>query len=67
MEPVSAKVLGTIALVLGLGFLVTVVVRLVRPELDLLQIVLNSALSVLWLGAGIWLWRFALRKTKRDR
>jgi hypothetical protein len=36
---------------------------LARPELDLLQVVLNGALAVLWFGAGIWLWRFALRKT----
>jgi hypothetical protein len=50
MEPVSAKVLGTIALVFGLAFVVSLVVRLARAELDLLQIVLNAALGALWLG-----------------
>jgi hypothetical protein len=67
MEPVTAKVLGAIALIFGLAFLVISVLRFLRPELDLFLIVVNAALGVLWLGAGVWLWRYALRKAKRLR
>lgn len=27
----------------------------------------SIALGLFWLGAGAWLWRFALRKAKRGR
>ena len=58
----SAKVLGTIALVFGTVLLATSVVRLIRSEPDL---VLNVALGILWLVGGVWLWRFGLRRTKQ--
>ncbi|WJY00401.1 hypothetical protein [Curtobacterium sp. 458] len=67
MDVVSAKVLGSIALVFGVVFVSTSIVRLTRPDVDLLLMLLNAALGVLWLGAGIWLWRFGLRKSKGDR
>jgi hypothetical protein len=65
MDVMTAKVLGTIALVFGVVFLATSVVRLIRPEPDLFLVVLNVALGVLWLVGGVWLWRFALRRTKQ--
>jgi len=67
MDIVSAKVLGTIGIIFGLIFIVTSVVRLTRPDLDLLLVILNSVLGILWLGAGIGLWRFGLRKARPDR
>ncbi|QWS33247.1 hypothetical protein [Curtobacterium aetherium] len=65
MDSVSAKVVGTIGLVFGTVFLATSVVRLVRPEPDLVLVVLNVALGILWLGTGTWFWRFGLRRTKQ--
>ncbi|MEK6310480.1 MAG: hypothetical protein V4755_07205 [Curtobacterium sp.] len=67
MDVVSAKVLGSIALVFGIIFVSTSIVRLTRSDVDLLLVVLNTALGILWLGAGIWMWRFGLRKSKGDR
>lgn len=67
MDVVSAKVLGPVALVFGVVFISTSIVRLTRPDVDLLLVLLNTALGVLWLGAGIWLWRLGLRKSKGDR
>lgn len=67
MDLVSAKVLGSIALVFGVVFVATSVVRLTRPEVDLLLALLNAALGILWLCAGVWLWRFALRKSSDGR
>ncbi len=67
MDVVSAKVLGSVALVFGVVFISTSIVRLTRPDVDLLLVLLNTALGVLWLGAGIWLWRLGLRKSKGDR
>jgi uncharacterized membrane protein len=67
MDVVSAKVLGSIALVFGVTFVTTSVVRLTRPDVDLLLVLLNLALGILWIGAGVWLWRFGLRKSKGDR
>jgi uncharacterized membrane protein len=67
MDVVSAKVLGSIALVFGAIFVATSVVRLTRPDDDLLLVLLNTALGLLWLGAGIRLWRFARRKPKGER
>ena len=65
MDVLSAKVLGTVALVFGTVFLATSVVRLIRPEPDLFLVVLNLALGLLWLAGGVWLWRFGLRRTKQ--
>lgn len=67
MDVVSAKVPVSIALVFGIVFVSTSIVRLTRPDVDLLLVVLNTALGVLWLCAGIWLWRSGLRKSKGDR
>jgi uncharacterized membrane protein len=67
MDTVSAKVLGSIALVFGVVFVSTSVVRLTRPDVDLLLVLLNMALGILWIGAGVRLWRFGLRKPKDDR
>jgi uncharacterized membrane protein len=71
MDTGSAKVLGSIALVFGVVFVSTSVVRLTRPEVDLLLVLLNMALGILWVGAGagagVRLWRFELRKPKDDR
>ncbi|OIH99579.1 MULTISPECIES: hypothetical protein [unclassified Curtobacterium] len=65
MDTVSAKVLGTGAIVLGLVFVVTSVVRFWRPDVDVLLVVLNAALGVLLLVVGVWLWRRALRGRQR--
>ncbi|OII11484.1 hypothetical protein BIU97_06225 [Curtobacterium sp. MCBA15_009] len=65
MDTVSAKVLGTGAIVLGLVFVVTSVVRLWRPDVDVLLVVLNAALGVLLLVVGVRLWRRALRGRQR--
>lgn len=65
VDTVSAKVLGTGAIVLGLVFVVTSVVRLWRPELDVFLVVLDTALGVLLLVAGVRLWRRALRGGQR--
>ncbi|QQD77915.1 hypothetical protein I8920_15695 (plasmid) [Curtobacterium sp. YC1] len=67
MDVASAKVLGSIALFFGVVFISTSIVRLTRSDVDLLLVLLNTALGVLWFGAGIWLWRFGLRKSKDDR
>ncbi|WP_248705027.1 hypothetical protein [Curtobacterium sp. MWU13-2055] len=67
VDVLSAKVLGTIAFAFGLVFITTSVVRFIRPDLDVVLAIVNTALGIFWLGAGIWLWRFALRKAKRDR
>jgi len=63
----SARVLGSIALAFGLVFITTSIVRFIRPDLDVVLAVLNTALGIFWLGAGIGLWRFALRKAKRGQ
>jgi uncharacterized membrane protein len=67
VDVMSAKVLGSIALAFGLVFITTSIVRFIRPDLDVVLAVLNIALGIFWLGAGIGLWRFALRKAKRSR
>ncbi|WP_288467052.1 hypothetical protein [uncultured Curtobacterium sp.] len=67
MDVLSAKVLGSIALAFGLVFVATSIVRLTRPDLDVILVILNTALGFLWLGVGVWLWRFALRKAKHGR
>ncbi|OII31592.1 hypothetical protein BIU98_07380 [Curtobacterium sp. MMLR14_010] len=67
MDVLSAKVLGSIALAFGLVFVATSIIRLTRPDLDVLLVILNTVLGLFWLGAGAWLWRFALRKAKRGR
>jgi uncharacterized membrane protein len=67
MDAVSAKVLGSIALVFGVVFVSTSVVRLTRADVDLLLVLLNTALGILWLGAGAWLWRFGLRDSDGGR
>lgn len=67
MDGVSAKVLGSVALVFGIVFVSTSIMRFTRSDGDLLLVLLNTALGVLWLGAGIWLWRFGLRKSKGDQ
>ncbi|MBF4608233.1 hypothetical protein [Curtobacterium sp. VKM Ac-1393] len=51
----------------GLTFIVTSVVRLSRPDLDVLLAVLNIVFGALLLYTGIRLWRSALRGTNRDR
>ena len=48
-------------------FVATPIIRLTRPGLDVLLAILNTVLGLFWLGAGAWLWRFALRKAKRGR
>ncbi|MBO9042676.1 hypothetical protein [Curtobacterium flaccumfaciens] len=67
MDVMSAKVLGSIALAFGLVFITTSIVRFIRPDVDVVLAVLNTALGIFWLGAGIGLWRFALRKAKRGQ
>lgn len=70
MDVLSTKVLGSIALAFGLVFVATSIIRLTRPDLDVLLVILvilNTVLGLFWLGAGAWLWRFALRKAKRGR
>ena len=67
MDVVSAKVLGTGAFVFGLIFITTSAVRLSRGDLDIVLVLLNSALGILLLYAGVRLWRFALRGAKHDR
>lgn len=67
MDVMSAKVLGSIALAFGLVFITTSMVRFIRPDLDVVLAVLNTALGIFWLGAGIGLWRFPLRKAKRGQ
>jgi uncharacterized membrane protein HdeD (DUF308 family) len=66
MDVVSAKVCGTIAIVLGVLFLVTSAVRLTRSDPDVVLIILNLALGILALIAGGRLWRYAHRKAKAD-
>ncbi|PCN48769.1 hypothetical protein Csp2054_04080 [Curtobacterium sp. 'Ferrero'] len=66
MDVVSAKVLGTGAFVFGLIFIVTSAVRSFRADLDVVLVILNTALGILLLYAGVRLWRFALRGAKRD-
>lgn len=63
----SAKVLGSIALVFGILLVATSVVRLTRPEGDVLLVLLTTALGVLWVGAGVGLWRFAIRRSAGGR
>lgn len=67
MDVLSAKVLGSIALAFGLVFVATSITRLTRPDVDVLLVIWNTVLGLFWLGAGAWLWRFALRKAKRGR
>jgi hypothetical protein len=66
MDVVSAKVCGTIAIVLGVLFLLTSAVRLTRSDPDVVLIILNSALGILALIAGGRLWWCAHRKAKAD-
>ena len=66
MDVVSAKVCGTIAIVLGMGFLGTSALRLTHPDLDVVLVALNSALGILALIAGVRLLRYAARKAKAD-
>lgn len=63
----ARRCVGTVALVFGLVFVTTSVIRFTRPNLDVVLAVLNAALGASWLGAGIWLWRLALRKTTCGR
>ncbi|MBT1583236.1 hypothetical protein [Curtobacterium flaccumfaciens] len=67
MDLVSANVLGSVALVFGVVFVSTSILRLTRADVDLLLTLLNMALGILWIGAGVWLRRFGLRKTNGDR
>ncbi|MBT1682624.1 hypothetical protein [Curtobacterium flaccumfaciens] len=67
MDVVSAKVLCTGAFVFGLIFITTSAVRLSRADLDIVLVLLNSALGILLLYADVRLWRFALRGAKHDR
>ncbi|MFJ4222291.1 hypothetical protein [Curtobacterium luteum] len=67
MDVVTAKVLGTGALFFGLIFVVTSIVRLTRPDLDVLLVVLNIAFGALLLVTGFRLWRFALRGARSNR
>ena len=67
MDLVSAKVLGTAAIVSGLFSIATSIVRLGRPDLDMLLVVLNVVLGALLLATGFRLWRSALRRTNRRR
>jgi hypothetical protein len=46
MDAVSAKVLGSIALVFGVVFVSTSFVRLTRPDVILLLVLLNMALGI---------------------
>ncbi|KTR47778.1 hypothetical protein [Curtobacterium oceanosedimentum] len=65
MDVVTAKVLGTGAFIFGLIFIVTSIVRLSRPDLDVLLVILNIVFGALLLYTGFRLWRSALRD--RDR
>lgn len=67
MDAVSAKVLGTGAIVSGLTFTAASIVRLSRPDLDVLLALLNIVFGALLLYTGIRLWRSALRGKNRDR
>lgn len=67
MDVVSAKVIGTLALLGGAVFVVTSVLRLARADHDLVLIVLNLLYGVVLLVVGVMLWRFARRSAKRDR
>ncbi|TCL80229.1 hypothetical protein EDF31_1134 [Curtobacterium sp. PhB142] len=67
MDVVSAKVLGTGAFVFGLIFITTSAARLSRADLDIVLVILNSALGIVLLYVGARLWRFALRGAKHDR
>ncbi len=67
MDVVSAKVLGTLALLGGAVFVVTSVVRIVRVDSDVALILLNALYGILLLIVGVMLWRFARRSAKRDR
>lgn len=67
MDVVSAKVLGTLALLGGAVFVVTSVVRIVRADSDIALILLNALYGILLLIVGVMLWRFARRSAKRDR
>lgn len=67
MDTDSARVLGTGAIVFGLMFIVTSIVRSSRPDLDVLLALLNIVLGALLLYTGFRLWRSALRGTTRDR
>ncbi|MBF4602683.1 MULTISPECIES: hypothetical protein [unclassified Curtobacterium] len=67
MDVVSAKVLGTLALLGGAVFVVTSVVRIVRADSDVALILLNALYGILLLIVGVMLWRFARRSAKRDR
>jgi len=67
VDVVSAKVLGTAAIVSGLFFIATSIVRLSRPDLDVVLVVLNVVLGALLLATGFRLWRSALRGTNRRR
>ena len=67
MDVVSAKVLGTLALLGGAVFVVTSVVRIVRADSDVALILLNALYGILLLIVGVMLWRFARRTAKRDR
>ena len=67
MDVVSAKVLGTSALVFGLIFIVTSAVRLFRPDFDVVLVILNTALGILLLYVGVRLWRSDRREAKRDQ
>jgi hypothetical protein len=53
MDVVSAKVLGTGAIVFGVVFIVTSVLRLTRPDLDLVLAILNITFGVLLLCVGV--------------
>ncbi|WP_248703692.1 hypothetical protein [Curtobacterium sp. MWU13-2055] len=67
MDVVSAKVLGTLALLGGAVFVVTSVVRIVRADSDVALILLNALYGILLLIVGVMSWRFAHRSAKRDR
>ncbi|MGN8051224.1 hypothetical protein ACTJKO_16195 [Curtobacterium sp. 22159] len=54
-------------LVFGLAIVAISIVRLTRSDIDLLLMLLDTALGILWLGAGVWRWRFGPRKWKGDR
>lgn len=56
MDAASAKVCGTLAIIFGADFLVTSVVRLARPDLDVVLVALNSVLGLLAMFAGLSLW-----------
>ncbi|OIH95538.1 hypothetical protein [Curtobacterium sp. MCBA15_001] len=66
MDVVSQRVLGTLALVGGVVFVSTSVLRVFRPEVDWLLVVLNTLYGILLVAAGVLLWRSALRRSRRD-